>query len=84
MLMEPLTVQWEKEVWASPFGTIWALSCWQPAWVFMGNGKDAEELEALACKEGLSLASEWCHQQVVLTMDSSAVAGFLKTSGDHS
>jgi hypothetical protein len=30
------------------------------AWKYIARGEDAEELEAMACKEGLVLASEWC------------------------
>jgi hypothetical protein len=39
------------------------------AWKYIARGGDAEELEAMACKEGLVLASEWCTGGIVLESD---------------
>jgi len=49
------------------------------AWVYMRSGKDAEEMEAMACQRGLCLAADWCNQRAVLATDNSAIAGILKS-----
>ena len=55
------------------------------AWFYLSSGRDAEEMEALACKEGLCLAAEWCNQPAMLSTDSSSVAGVLKARNvEHS
>lgn len=41
------------------------------------NVGDAEEMEALACRQGLSLAAEWGKQNTVLETDSISVANML-------
>ncbi|RLN11245.1 hypothetical protein C2845_PM09G04950 [Panicum miliaceum] len=39
------------------------------AWKYIERGVDADELEAIACKEGLTLAAEWCTSAVILELD---------------
>lgn len=49
------------------------------AWFFISAGSDAEEMEALACKEGLCLAAEWCNQRAILSTDCSTIAEILNS-----
>nr|TKV94449.1 hypothetical protein SEVIR_9G295500v2 [Setaria viridis] len=44
------------------------------AWKNVADGRDAEELESLACKEGLSLAADWCQQCAILETDCCSIA----------
>ena len=44
------------------------------AWKFIDRGQDAEEIEALACAEGLLPAKEWCLNRTVLETDCSSMA----------
>jgi ribonuclease HI len=48
------------------------------AWNFFEAGGNAEEMEALACKEGLRLATECCPQEAILETDCSSIATMLK------
>ncbi|WVZ69136.1 hypothetical protein U9M48_017972 [Paspalum notatum var. saurae] len=41
-------------------------------------GSDAEEIEALACKEGLSLEAEWINKRAILETDCKSVKEALK------
>lgn len=47
------------------------------AWQFLQAFSDAEEAEAIACKEGLQLAATWCMQNAVLETDCSTIATML-------
>ncbi|RLN29596.1 hypothetical protein C2845_PM05G21600 [Panicum miliaceum] len=40
---------------------------------FIPRSLDAEEVEALACKEGLSLAADWCRRSVIIESDCQAL-----------
>jgi ribonuclease HI len=46
------------------------------AWRFISQSS-AEEMEALACKEGMDLAAKWCRQNIILETDCSTVASML-------
>jgi ribonuclease HI len=39
------------------------------SWRWVDHASDAEEIEAMACREGLTLAGEWCHQPIILESD---------------
>jgi ribonuclease HI len=55
------------------------------AWRFIPIGTCAEELEALACREGLMLAADQRIQRAVLETDSSSIAAMLvRKGGDRS
>ena len=47
--------------------------------MFTSHEGNAEEVEALACREGLALAAEWCRQKVILASDCSSVVELLAT-----
>jgi hypothetical protein len=47
------------------------------AWQFLQAFSDAEEAEAIACKQGLQLAATWCMQNAVLETDCSTIATML-------
>jgi ribonuclease HI len=47
------------------------------AWRFISQSTGAEEMEALACKEGMDLAAKWCRQNIILETDCSTVASML-------
>jgi hypothetical protein len=47
------------------------------AWRFLQAVSDAEEAEAIACKEGLQLVATWCMQNAVLETDCSTIATML-------
>jgi ribonuclease HI len=51
------------------------------AWRFIPIGTGAEELEALACREGLTLAAAQRIQRAVLETDSSSIAAMLARKG---
>ncbi|RLM84340.1 hypothetical protein C2845_PM04G09020 [Panicum miliaceum] len=53
------------------------------AWKFIQRGQDAEEVEALACAEGLLLAKEWCPPRAVLETDCSTMVKALMMQGVH-
>uniref|UniRef100_K3ZD33 RNase H type-1 domain-containing protein n=1 Tax=Setaria italica TaxID=4555 RepID=K3ZD33_SETIT len=54
-------------------------------WKCIPKGRDAEEPEVMADKEGLMLAAEWCDQKAILESDCSIVAGMLaKRDGGRS
>jgi len=48
------------------------------AWSYMSKGSDAEEIEALACREGLKLAVEWCKQRLILESDCRSLVETIK------
>lgn len=48
------------------------------AWKYLAHGSDAEEVEALACREGMQLAAEWCPSKVILESDCNYVVGLLR------
>jgi len=48
------------------------------AWSYISKGIDAEEIEALACREGLKLAVEWCKQRLILELDCRSLVGTMK------
>ena len=41
------------------------------------QGAAAEEVEALACREGLDLTAEWIHKPMILESDCSRIIGYL-------
>ena len=47
------------------------------AWKSLSAMDSAEEVEALACREGLLLAAEWIQKPVILESDRSTVIGYL-------
>jgi len=47
------------------------------AWKKVHSVGSAEEVEALACKEGLSLAAEWCPGPTILESDCASVVRYL-------
>jgi len=47
------------------------------AWKSLQNGASAEEIEALACREGLHLAAEWIKKPTILESDCSTVIDYL-------
>jgi ribonuclease HI len=47
------------------------------AWQYISRGANAEEVEAMACKEGLVLAAKWCRQCAILETDCASVAAML-------
>jgi ribonuclease HI len=47
------------------------------AWKAILHARDAEEVEAMACREGLQLGSAWCRRKVILESDCSSVAKLL-------
>ncbi|RLN33427.1 hypothetical protein C2845_PM03G29100 [Panicum miliaceum] len=55
------------------------------AWKYIQMGHDAEEVEALACAEGLLLAGEWYPPRAILEMDFSVMIKALLIDGgsDH-
>jgi ribonuclease HI len=55
------------------------------AWKDLQGLRDAEEAEALACREGLKLAADWCAQRAVLETDNCTIASMLtRRSGEPS
>lgn len=55
------------------------------SWQFVARAGNAEEMEALACRQGLGLAAEWGQQNTVLETDSSSMANMLlKRDGSRS
>ena len=48
------------------------------AWSYISKGSDAEEIEALACREGLKLAVEWCKQRLILESDCRSLVETMK------
>lgn len=44
---------------------------------FMLNAANAEEVELMACKEGISLAAEWTPLQAILESDCSMAIEYL-------
>ena len=53
------------------------------AWKFIGRGQDAEEMEALACAEGLLLAKEWCPSRAILETDCSSMVRALSVQEEQ-
>jgi len=53
------------------------------AWKFVGRGQDAEEMEALACAEGLLLAKEWCPSRAILETDCSSMVRALSVQEEQ-
>jgi ribonuclease HI len=47
------------------------------AWKYIRWGVNIEEVEAMACKEGLVLAAKWCRQCAILEIDCASVAAML-------
>lgn len=47
------------------------------AWKALFDAGSAEEVEALACREGLHLAAEWIQKPTVLESDCSTIIGYL-------
>ncbi|RLM59026.1 hypothetical protein C2845_PM18G01090 [Panicum miliaceum] len=47
-------------------------------WKFISSASSAEQVEALACREGLALAAEWASLRVILESDCVAVIKSLK------
>ena len=47
------------------------------AWFYLSSGRDAEEMEALACKEGLTLAAEWTASPSILESDCANIIKYL-------
>ena len=45
---------------------------------YLAHGSGAEEVEALACREGMQLAAEWCPSKVILESDCNYVVGLLR------
>ncbi|RLN32801.1 hypothetical protein C2845_PM03G31430 [Panicum miliaceum] len=50
------------------------------AWKHIRAGRDAEEVECLAGREGLILAAEWCHGKAILETDCIALVNWLNSS----
>ena len=48
------------------------------AWSYISKGSDVEEIEALACREGLKLAVEWCKQRLILESDCRSLVETIK------
>ena len=48
------------------------------AWSHISKGSDAEGIEALACREGLKLAVEWCKQRLILESDCRSLVETIK------
>jgi hypothetical protein len=48
------------------------------AWKVIFDASDAEETEALACKEGISLAAEWFQNPVIVESDCAAVVQYFE------
>ena len=53
------------------------------AWQFVGRGQDAEEMEALACTEGLLLEKEWCPSRAILETDCSSMVRALSVQEEQ-
>ena len=53
------------------------------AWRVVANASNAEEVEILACKEGLALAVEWTPCQATLESDCSSVIKYLSDLGEQ-
>ena len=51
------------------------------AWKYINRAGDAEEVEALACAEGLKLALDWCPTRVVLATDCVTLVPLLQKQG---
>jgi hypothetical protein len=47
------------------------------AWSFLQSRGTAEEVVAIACRDGLLLAAKWCQQSVVVETDCSTVAAMM-------
>ena len=47
------------------------------AWKFISDAGSAEEVEALACKEGLTLAAEWTASPSILESDCANIIKYL-------
>ncbi|OEL18161.1 hypothetical protein BAE44_0020823 [Dichanthelium oligosanthes] len=52
------------------------------AWRYVRSGRDAEEVEAMACKEGLLLTAQWCQQNAILETDCSSMVCMLAKRED--
>ncbi|RLN34987.1 hypothetical protein C2845_PM03G29800 [Panicum miliaceum] len=48
------------------------------AWKYINNCDNAEEVEALACREGLKLPVEWCRQSLILESDCISLVSALR------
>jgi hypothetical protein len=44
------------------------------AWKYIHGSSDAEEIEALACKEGIVLAADWCSSKTIIESDCLSLA----------
>ncbi|CAN6177270.1 unnamed protein product [Urochloa humidicola] len=53
------------------------------AWKFIPAAADAEEMEALACWEGIKLAAEWTRNKAVLETDCSSLVSLLGRDTAH-
>lgn len=53
------------------------------AWKYINRGGDAEEVEALACAEGLKLAKDWCANRAVLETDCSTLVALFRERGGN-
>jgi ribonuclease HI len=53
------------------------------AWKFIQREWSAEEIEALACMEGLMLAAEWCPKNMELVTYYSSVEAMLTSKKDN-
>ncbi|TVU07185.1 hypothetical protein EJB05_47228, partial [Eragrostis curvula] len=51
------------------------------SWRVIFSARNAEEVEALACLEGLALATEWAPHQVILESDCATVIQLMKSLG---
>jgi hypothetical protein len=50
------------------------------AWKFISDAGSTEEVEALACKEGLTLAAEWTSSPSILESDCANIIKYLHQS----
>jgi len=51
------------------------------AWKYIDRAGDAEEVEALACADGLKLSLDWCPAWAVLATDCATLAALLQNQG---
>ena len=53
------------------------------AWKHIVRAEDAEEVEALACVEGMKLAQEWCPARAIVAIDCASVVALLQQHEDQ-